>query len=126
MKAIKIFTLTFAITTPFSASAENSGNEMLALCKSATTIIENPRGEFTTDDMFNSGKCIGFINGLIRENVYLNAYVPKKNRICIDPKVSYGQSAMVLVRYLEATPQRLHLPDILLANEAFAKAFPCI
>lgn len=124
MKAIHLFTFTLAITTSFAANAKNSGNEMLSQCRSAIALIENKR-KLSAGEAYDSGWCIGFIDGLVRQNAYIGDYVPKKNRFCVDPNVSYSQSAMVLVRYLETNPQSLHLPNIVLATAAFADAFPC-
>jgi hypothetical protein len=98
-----------ALTMPASAQDINSANYYLSGCKgfldreSAPTLMQ--------------GRCTGFIDGLG------HGIVGKD--FCPPNGVTNRQSVAVVVKYIEARPERMHENFAKLAREALMAAWPC-
>jgi len=90
-----------------------SASFMLPGCKAALT--DQANGPFL------AGMCLGYIKA-----IGMFTATPRGSRLCTDiPGVTYEQMVRVVVRYIEAHPQRMDEPFIWLATEALIDAWPC-
>jgi Rap1a immunity proteins len=110
-----VVVILLALTMP--ASAEDrpdyrvSANYFLPRCKGqlkATGII---------DETWDQAKCYGFIEGLV--------YAAIDRSFCPPKGVVFGQGAAVVIKYIEARPERMHEKFGDLALEALTAAWPC-
>jgi Rap1a immunity proteins len=111
MTKFAVAILLLALTMPASAqksSVQRSANEMLSGCKGF--LDENMTGV----SMFYKGRCVGFLAGL--------AYGVG---FCQPQGVTTGQVVAVVVKYIEARPERMHEDFGELAIEAMQAAWPC-
>jgi Ssp1 endopeptidase immunity protein Rap1a len=98
-----------ALTVPASAEDLNSANYMLPGCKG----ILDPESTAT----WRQGRCAGFIDGLV--------HGVRGKDFCLPKGVTSGQGVAVVVKYIEARPERMHKSFGLLALEALMAAWPC-
>jgi Ssp1 endopeptidase immunity protein Rap1a len=96
-----------ALTMPASAQDINSANFFLPGCKAFI-----PR--LTSRD-FEGGRCVGFVHGLLFA----------VENICQPQGATIGQAVAVVIKYIEARPERTHESFGVLAYEALAAAWPC-
>jgi hypothetical protein len=107
---------TLAVT---SARADvTSANAHLRGCQILAT--PNPSIESVTE-VQETALCMGKLIALDK----LNPLLQKRYRFCAAPTVNYLQGAMVIIKFLEEHPERLHEEFTLLALEALRSAFPC-
>src|SRR5262245_8545880 len=108
-----------AIASPTStATAQSdqvSGNYMLRGCKD----VAEQRTQVA--DAALTGKCVGVIETLM----LLQEVLPAAARFCAPASSNFPQVARIVVKFMEANPQRTHEPLVLLAQEALNKAWPC-
>ena len=76
-------------------------------------------------DIFNSGYCMGRVNGVIVTHGGFREYLPKHKNFCMPNEVTTNQTIKIVVKYLNDNPSELHLPDVFLIQKAIIKAFPC-
>ena len=70
--------------------------------------------------------CIAYIRGIIEGYTVANAQLMSKHRkLCVPDEVKPRQEALVIHKYLQEHPEKLHEPEAILAIEALQKAFPC-
>ena len=67
----------------------------------------------------------GACEGMIETAMLFSPNLPPDVRACPPALGSILESARVLLRYLDQNPDRLNLPGITLALEAFRDAWPC-
>jgi len=106
MTKFAVAILLLALTMPASAEDMNDANSILPGCKGT-------RGT----QMWEQGRCAGFIEGL--------RYGLGGRDFCPPNGVTTVQSVAVVVKYIEARPQRMHEPFGKLAFEALTAAWPC-
>ena len=98
-----------ALTMP--ASAADPANLILPGCKvflSATTPMEH----------LSAGRCMGMVEGI--------AFMGFTEHLFCTPKeVTSGQALTVVIRYIEARPERMHEDFQKLALEALRTTWPC-
>jgi hypothetical protein len=100
-------TATVAVAEPDMKSA----NFLLPYCKVGV-------GDTKTADVFMAGRCMGLIEG-ITFMAGATDFCPPTN------EVTYNQSTLVVIAYIEARPQRMHEDFRLLAIEGLKNAWPC-
>jgi hypothetical protein len=96
-----------ALTMPASAEDTNSANYNLPGFKPL-----DPRSTAT----WKHGLCAGFVAGVA---------FARKPIVCVPQEVTTGQLMAVVVKYIEARPERMHEPFADLALEALTAAWPC-
>ena len=64
---------------------------------------------------FLEGKCVGTIDGIGEA----------ADDVCVPGKVTTGQMVLVVIKYIDERPQRLHERFSKLAYEALKAAWPC-
>jgi Rap1a immunity proteins len=98
-----------ALTVPASAqgSAQSSANEMLSGCKGLISDKTPPLRE-----ALRQGRCAGLVYA---RSVFL----------CVPEGAMPEQGVRVVIKYIEARPERMHEPFGKLALEALEEAWPC-
>jgi len=109
--------LLFASLTETKASAPSRPTENVS---SGNFLIESCRISIDTSaqnayEGWRSGVCDGLVTGIMYAS----------STICHDPDVTLGQAMRVVEKYLQDHPERLHLSNTMLTNEALTQAFPC-
>jgi hypothetical protein len=99
---------------PATAQDIDSANYMLPGCKDS--IEGNPR------DYTSAGVCLGTVKAI----AYMARVFPT-SRSCVNVPtgVTNVQAMRVVVRYIEARPNRMHEPLAALALEALMNTWPC-
>jgi hypothetical protein len=101
-KASLAVAILLALTIP--ASAQSSANEMLSGCTPPLR------------EALRQGRCAGYVAGLVyARSVFL----------CVPEGATPEQGVRVVVKYIEARPERMHEPFGKLALEALEEAWPC-
>ena len=106
MTKFAVAILLLALTMPASAEDMNDANSILPGCK----------GTLGTQ-MWEQGRCAGFIEGL--------SYGVGGRDFCPPNEVTARQAVAVVIKYIEARPQRMHEDFGKLAYEALTAAWPC-
>ena len=112
-------------TTP----QKSNGAELLRACRTALK-FEDATSHLSMTDELEGGFCIGMVHG-ISSTLYLNRSIAAKQVTtvtgigCVPGDVSNSEAVRVVVGYLEAHPERLHIPEAQLIIEALIQAFPC-
>jgi Rap1a immunity proteins len=97
-----------ALTVP--ANAQNSANEMLSGCKGLIGDKTPPLRE-----ALRQGRCAGYVAGLVyARSVFL----------CVPEGAAPEQGVRVVIKDIEARPERTHEPFGKLALEALEEAWP--
>ena len=102
-----------ALTMPASAQSnpQTSANEMLSGCKGLISDKTPPLRE-----ALRQGRCAGYVAGLVyARSVYL----------CEPEGATPEQGVRVVIKYIEARPERMQEPFGKLALEAPEEAWPC-
>jgi hypothetical protein len=102
-----------ALTMPASAADIVSANHFLPGCKSA--LSDNK--VLIPADALLQGRCTGFVQAFLAASPALDFCQPKGATI--------SQSVALVVKYIEARPERMHEPFGVLALEALKAAWPC-
>jgi Rap1a immunity proteins len=101
-----------ALTTPASAQDTTTANQMLPGCKG---LLDNRMTSGVS--VYQQGRCGGYVAGLV--------YGEGGQEFCSPKGVSIGQAVAVVIKYIEARPERIHEPFGKLALEALEEAWPC-
>jgi hypothetical protein len=70
-------------------------------------------------------ECAIYVRALVEYDELRGTMLEQKRFICPEKGVTIGQSREVVLKFLRAKPQDLHLPFVLLAHMGLAAAFPC-
>jgi hypothetical protein len=101
-----------ALTMPANAADIVSANYFLPGCKSALS-----DKMFTQAEALEQGRCTGFVQAFLALSPALDFCQPREATI--------GQAVAVVVKYVEARPERIHEPFGSLTLEALKAAWPC-
>jgi Rap1a immunity proteins len=74
---------------------------------------------------YGEARSAGACEGMIETAMFFSPNLPPDVRACPPAQGSILESARVLLRYLDQNPDRLNVPGITLAFEAFRDAWPC-
>jgi hypothetical protein len=114
MKALVVAIL-LALTLPASAQDTNSANFILPGCKGLLTKdLLDPKDR----SYYEQPRCLAFITGA-------PVYGARGKDFCEPNGVTIGQVVAVVVKYIEARPERMHEDFGTLALEALTAAWPC-
>jgi hypothetical protein len=62
-------------------------------------------------DLGDSGHCLGYVAGALDAFVSFQTWRPSKvNQLCIPDAVAMAQSVKIVMKYVDAHPEELHLP----------------
>lgn len=109
------------------AAAQNRGeafsaNYALPGCKALAAVLARSVAP-SLETALGSGYCSGTMNTLIMLSA-ADVLAPDK-RLCFPSGVTTGQVIRVVIRYIDARPERQHEGFALLAMEAIRGAWPC-
>jgi hypothetical protein len=114
-----IWALLAAPAAAQKATFDLTGNAIFPGCKS---VAESPGRAQTLDELAMANFCIGALSALVGLSPYLSG--PKWNS-CAPRNLDPQQLARVVVKFLEAHPERMHEDFRGLALEAIHDAWPC-
>jgi hypothetical protein len=89
----------------------DSANYLMPACKRFTHETQSE----TLIMAYDEGKCVGIIDGVDEA----------ADDVCIPAGVTMGQKVLVVIKYIDERPQRLHERFSKLAYEALKTAWPC-
>ncbi len=119
--AISILLVSLFIATPSTSFGEmHDGNLLLDDCKEFLKYMDNREDPSVV--MASIGYCLGYMQGHLDYQQYLEKNFISINGHCIPINVSVSKPAKVTVKYLENNPNELNNPALELT---FAEAFPC-
>ncbi|MBP1749190.1 MAG: hypothetical protein H6Q52_1729 [Deltaproteobacteria bacterium] len=95
-------------------STWTTGNDLLGDCVKLENAMPNSPGA----DAARAGRCLGEVNGVSNTMFHYKT-------ICPPNGVSAGQTVVIVLRYLRAHPEDLHMNSSLLIMGALSEAFPC-
>ena len=102
-------------------SAYASGNELLGWCKEAEKVADDGSGA-----PVHAGQCYGYLKATHDGYATWRAWGHiSSDRHCIPESVTVGQLRRIVVKFLEAHPEQLHLLAGSLVLNAYQEAFPC-
>ena len=112
--------LALSVMTAGAAEVDmESTNYVLPGCKALLAITGG--GEMPdTSSALAAGYCMGVLKAL--PEIY---YGRDKCSIQFPAVFSVQQMTLIVVRYIEAHPERRHIPFLILANDALRDAWPC-
>jgi hypothetical protein len=101
-----------ALTIPASAQDTTTANQMVPGCKGLLD-------DRTTSgvSVYQQGRCGGYVASLVDGG--------GEQDFCSPKGVSIGEAVAVVIKYIEARPERMHEPFGNLALEALKEAWPC-
>ena len=111
MKALVVAIL-LALTMPASAQDKTTANQMLPGCKG---LLDDRMTSGVS--VYQQGRCGGYVASLV--------YGVGEQEFCSPKGVSIGQAVAVVIKYIEARPERMHEQFGKLATEALTAAWPC-
>jgi hypothetical protein len=111
-----------ALTVTMAGAAEidtESANYVLPGCKALLAMTEG-REILSTSSALGAGYCMGVLKTL--PEIY---FWRDKCSIEFPEIFSVQQMTLIVVRYIEAHPERMHVPFSILAEDALRDAWPC-
>jgi hypothetical protein len=96
-----------------------SANSMLPYCRAAV----NNQAPTLASDAVMQGMCVGIVDAL---DFMMSNYPPQEDehRSC-PPDVTLKETVQVVIKYIDARPERMHENFKTLAIEAIYDAWPC-
>jgi hypothetical protein len=108
--------LLFLSLAPLSKSAERfDGNALLAQCKNVDSHPES----------YEAGLCSGYVSGVHFGHSFTAVMYKLKSSYCMPKDVTFDQTSLVVLKYLNEHPESLHLPAHELVLASLIRAFPC-
>ncbi len=120
----KISLLLICLSSPLMAATDGllSGSKLLERCSDADVFSES---EPSTLALMNATNCYSYLTGYVNATQVYEAINPDAGFICVPEEVGTNQLSRVVVKYLEANPERLHEHMGVLVAEALRSGFPC-
>lgn len=111
-----LFALFFILTlSPVWAD----GNQLLENCQ---------KWETETKDLVEaaqSGMCMGMVQGVTDEILFMNPSMPKNLQVCLPEKITSGQIIKIVIKYLKDNPEQLHLSEAQFIHGVLLTTYPC-
>ena len=104
------------------------GNELLEKCKPAIDGLKIPLLESDEEAyalLVEIGVCFGYVYGVNQAYEVLQHALGQEDYCPPDEALTRGQTARIIVKYLEDNPAHLHEGAVALIILAFRDAFPC-
>ncbi|MDZ7751095.1 MAG: Rap1a/Tai family immunity protein [Gammaproteobacteria bacterium] len=104
--------------------APDNGHRLLAECRAAQALLADAPLDATTRE--GAMYCLGYLRGVTRI-VTIGHHLKPQGQLFCPPRegIRSRDAVEVLVRYLEAFPERLPAPRVTLVAAAFMRAWPC-
>jgi hypothetical protein len=91
------------------------GNYLLGSCQITVRVTDDPKVKLDVYEALRDGYCRGIVEGVTDVSLI----------VCASADVTFGQEIRVIVKFLNDHPEKLHLRNTKLVQEALAQAFPC-
>ncbi|WP_448952998.1 Rap1a/Tai family immunity protein [Labrys neptuniae] len=101
-----------------SAQADYDGPTGKKLYQGCKALADRSSG-----DAFDKGLCAGIITGVSEAVLYKN--IPEQLKLCAPEGVTGSQMAHVVLKWLDAHPEKLNMPLSTLVWLALNEAWPC-
>jgi hypothetical protein len=111
--AVACFMASTGATGAHSETDTNSANLIMPACEGF--LAHNDHDLLSA---YRQGICAGEVQGVW-------ATANAVGRVCSPPQATVGQAVLVVMRFINARPARMHEPFSLLALEALTTAWPC-
>lgn len=111
-----LFLLTVCVG-PVHGNDMGTGHFLLNACKSF--LAAGAKGDF------NAGYCLGFIQSNEQEEMVRKISDTAKKMYCMPKDITDEQLVRVLIKYLEAHPEQLHLAASQLVWMAYSSVWRC-
>jgi hypothetical protein len=108
----RVLALVVTLSISMGSAALWTGNDLLQICADE-------------DDHFKFTRCMAYINGANDSHVLTQTLNKLDSFYCIPEKVTLGQTAKVVSKYLENHPEVLHERAVDHVFVALMRAFPC-
>lgn len=128
IQMIRIICILFFFFLNNAEASGWTGNHLLTNCSAFVSVLNGDKGR---DNVDRTGLCIGYLNGIRDGVILMNTLASNQHRkndyyaICFPNNVSMGQSARILVKFLQERPEDLHIDAGALYYAALLNAFPC-
>ena len=93
------------------------GNDLIKWCQDVNS------DNAATKSSFGSGYCMGTMSMVYTLVNYINSSLPME--MCPPPDITNEQMARIVVKYLQESPEVLHLDAATLTFSALRTAYPC-
>ena len=111
MRSAVVLAIAPALISPRASAEFYTGNKLYEYCKAA--------------ESFGGGVCGGYVVGVLAGVEFVEGATKGVQTICIPDSATAGQVRDVVVRYLDAHPEKRHLHAGGLVWAALSAAFPC-
>lgn len=112
----------------YSQTVERTGEQLLKECQVVT--MHTDGSKMTAFEFGEEGHCLGYLSGATdvleewdESNTKLHGNNPSP--VCLPSNVTMNEIAMVVVKYLNDHPNKLHNDRSLLVMLALSDAYPC-
>ncbi len=129
MKRIALFVFAFSVLlAPHMIRAQDNGEQLLKECELVTKYPD--ASKMTEVEYGNGTHCLGYLSGATFVFATWDEFNTKRNGnnpspVCLPSNVSTKELAMVVVKYLNDHPNKLHEHFSLLVLFALSDAYPC-
>jgi len=128
MKALLLVSCLLVLCSCRSAHATQyyvTASKMADDCRVAVRVL-NSRGQAGMPDSGSTALCVGYVTGVLDGFLSFQSWRPSKvNQICLPEAVEAGQAVKMVMKYIDAHPEELHLPAPDIVWAAMHDAFPC-
>ena len=105
------------------AAKNVDGNDLLSRCLPLVKILDGDIDR-SAKEMTNAHRCLDYLSGFL-DGFRVARDVPSVNICTPKEGVQGGQTARIVVRYLQQNPAKIHESARVSISVAMAKAFPC-
>lgn len=129
---MKALLLALLLTVPLSAvasTAQIDGNQLMAKCKFFFADVTGGAPDTLTNmERIDMGYCAGYVSGVTDlEAMWKGAEgkTTKATHYCMPTDATNGQMLLILKKWMENHPEKLHERADLIIHWALLEAFPC-
>lgn len=96
-----------------------TGLQLYDSCK----LVGIDSAKLSNENLLSANTCLYYVVGVLEG--YESGVKPEKQLICLPAGISNGQIGLVVSKYLDTHPERLHTLSRFLVLDALHEAFPC-
>lgn len=116
-----LLTTVVALSQPVAPAPD--GLELLTACRKAVALADDVTLEAA--DLMRAAWCTGYLGGFL-DGLKIMGWKGGATKVCLPSQgIVNEQLARIVVKHLEANPEKLHQSGRTLVVVAIARAFPC-
>ncbi len=129
MRQSALFALAFSLfLSPQIIHAQATGQKLLQECQVAAKYTEAT--QMTNDEYAEAAHCLGYLNGIMDayadwDTLNTMRHANNQSPACVPSNTNAQEVAMVVVKFLNDHPNKLHDPRYDLVVTALSGAYPC-